>query len=430
MSFWEGIYFLSATAMLFLVTGRLRVVRNSSLSPRLVQLIYLVKVATGLVLAALYHYYYRNSDIHRYLSDGIIIGQVFFEDPLTYFKILLSVDMQSPEVQATLQNLNHWSRVHHYGLFNDNMTIVRFNALLYPFTGGNIAVHTAVVNFLSLFGIMGLIRAFEKNGIRNHQVLVALFLFPEVLLWSSGLLKEGLLFMAMGGYVFVFFQWIGRSFAWRYVLVFALSFALGLIIKPYVLLCMIPGSLTVVLNRAFPKLGLGKALVFVFVLGVAGLFLLDLVGIDVPNNIYQKQQDFLLLAPESGSFFQSFALEPNWTSLLLHAPEALWNTFSRPMPWNAHNLISWIPAIENLLVLVLLFLAVIFPSREIGKRKELLVFSVLFVLILFLVVGWVTPISGALVRYKVPGLPFLLVSLYLLVDQKRLQEGIRKILGK
>ena len=50
----------------------------------------------------------------------------------------------------------------------------------------------------------------------------------------------------------------------------------------------------------------------------------------------------------------------------------------------------------------------------------MILFCLSIVLLLFTLIGLITPIMGAIVRYKVPGLPFLLIFLLLLLDKEKL----------
>jgi hypothetical protein len=48
-------------------------------------------------------------------------------------------------------------------------------------------------------------------------------------------------------------------------------------------------------------------------------------------------------------------------------------------------------------------------------RQPLVPFCITFVVVLFVLSGIATPVVGALVRYKVPALPFLVIALLLVV---------------
>ncbi|MCC6541585.1 MAG: hypothetical protein IT225_05150, partial [Flavobacteriales bacterium] len=55
-----------------------------------------------------------------------------------------------------------------------------------------------------------------------------------------------------------------------------------------------------------------------------------------------------------------------------------------------------------------------------GVDKALLASLLGYVTLLALVIGWTTPVMGAVVRYRTPLLPFLLIAGLLLLDRTRL----------
>ena len=50
------------------------------------------------------------------------------------------------------------------------------------------------------------------------------------------------------------------------------------------------------------------------------------------------------------------------------------------------------------------------------ELKNMLWFCITFTLLLFIIIGTTTPVSGALVRYKVPALPFLAIAILTFLD--------------
>ena len=77
-----------------------------------------------------------------------------------------------------------------------------------------------------------------------------------------------------------------------------------------------------------------------------------------------------------------------------------------------------LPLIESTLILVLALIVMFrFISKKIRlKRKDnmyILGFSS-FTLLLYTLIGITTPVIGALVRYKIPGTLFLILSIYIL----------------
>ena len=102
--------------------------------------------------------------------------------------------------------MNFWSRSYNFGLINDNQTIIRFNALIQFFSFGNYQIHNILFNLLSFTGLLAIWKFFKtKFEVKKWMLLLSLFLFPTVLLWTSGVLKESILIFALGFFLYFFF---------------------------------------------------------------------------------------------------------------------------------------------------------------------------------------------------------------------------------
>jgi len=81
-------------------------------------------------------------------------------------------------------------------------------------------------------------------------------------------------------------------------------------------------------------------------------------------------------------------------------------------------------AAENVLLLMIPLIALRYmrPWRAIDHSSLLFFFS--FVLLLALLIGWTVPVVGALVRYRIPLLPFVSFIALLIMDPQRLPRWI------
>jgi predicted cation transporter len=104
-------------------------------------------------------------------------------------------------------------------------------------------------------------------------------------------------------------------------------------------------------------------------------------------------------------------------------PEALFNTTIRPLPSDRGSWLK-IPAfIENIVLFFGLLLITLFARRKLNKRIKRLVWSLfVFAFLVFVVVGWTTPVLGAIVRYKVPAVLALGIVGLLLIDFYKIQK--------
>jgi hypothetical protein len=138
------------------------------------------------------------------------------------------------------------------------------------------------------------------------------------------------------------------------------------------------------------------------------------VSYNTDTSRFKMQTDL----PRAGSLLKVDFLQPNLKSFLKATPKAFFTVLFRPFPWEAKNPMFFLPAMENLLF-ILLLLAIIFFRGKIS-HPAIFGFCISFSLLLLLVIGLTTPVLGALVRYRIAAQPFLLIALLMLIDRTKL----------
>ena len=138
----------------------------------------------------------------------------------------------------------------------------------------------------------------------------------------------------------------------------------------------------------------------------------------------------LKMLQPTGSAITLNRLMPSYSSVIKLLPEAFINVFFRPFIFDVENLFSLLACIENCALLALLLLLIFTFKMPDEKAKLMISFSVLFVFTLYTLVGLTTPVLGAAVRYKVPALPFLLISIFLFYDYGILRQRFRSLFSK
>lgn len=209
-------------------------------------------------------------------------------------------------------------------------------------------------------------------------------------------------------------------------------------IKFYVLIAFVPAIACYMLVA---KTKWKSIIVYPAVLLTFGLLALNAKHIpphiDMVKILERKQQDFKRLAEwqNAGSEFELTDIDQSIMGIVKVIPEGLLNCFVRPLPHNAKSVLYYPAILENLLVLLLLSILIytsikknISPSNAEAKNFILLCF--VFTLLLFTIIGITTPVAGALVRYKVPALPFLLGGMLLLLQNNRFLQSIEMDLEK
>lgn len=121
-----------------------------------------------------------------------------------------------------------------------------------------------------------------------------------------------------------------------------------------------------------------------------------------------------LVTPPSETYVDVEPIDHRFSQLLKNTPAALFNVFFRPLPTDGGSNFKYLSFIENLLFLAFLAIVIIQRRTLTGPEKSWFFFLAISALILVLIIGWTTPIIGALVRYKVASHLLLLLAVFIL----------------
>jgi hypothetical protein len=389
----------------------------------------LLKVLAGTALWAVYTYVYPDratADVFKYFDDSAVMFSALPDRPGDYLRMLFSVDNDQPWFdQQYYGRMNNWYRQWESNLHNDAHTVIRFNAVVRLISFGEFHVHTVVAAFLALTGMLALYRAFVGAlAGRERALAISLFLLPTVLFWASGAIKESLLFFGLGLLLHQFRRFLAgeRSVAGLALGLFGLVLLFHL--KFYVLMSLLPALGVMLWARMFGAARPWMAGAVVFG-GFAALALLSsrLPGdVNILEVLMWKQRDFIGLAraTASGSFVQPPPLEATPWGFVRLVPYALVNTFLGPVVHPSGGILGLLSAAENIALLPLLLVPFLFRRSWRQVDGVLLVALAGYCLVLACVIGWTTPVMGALVRYRAPLYPFLCIVSLLLLDQERL----------
>jgi len=387
---------------------------------------FLLKVFFSFSLLYLYSNIYTDrstADVFKYFDDAEILYENFKDDPVVYLQMLSGINDDSELHRAVYEDsCKYWVKAFDYRLFNDNRTIIRFNALLFPFSGGNIYSHSVIMAFLSFLGGYLLFLFFHRKIEINKIVLYfSVFCIPSFLIWTSGLLKEGLVMAGLGLFLFQLQKSVER-FSLLRLFQILLSILILALTKYYVLFVIIPASVSYVFACKNGKIL--KSFIVIHCISFTFLLMNYYVFQIFPffETIATKQNDFIKMSEalgNVGSFMDVPFLEGTPFEFLKAIPQAIYASFFRPTLWEVHNFLALIPAFENMVILLLLILMVKYRDKNKHFSPEILL-SISFVILLFILSGLATPVIGALVRYKAPGLPFLTISVLWYIDLQKI----------
>lgn len=374
---------------------------------------FLLRILGGLSIWAVYtyHYSYREtSDAFRYFDDAMLIYGTLQDEPGLYFRFLFGINLDDPALEPLFEKFRGWHSSYTYGIANDNPTVIRANAIVALFSMGYYHVHTVFMAFFSLIGLTGIYR-FLAPLVSSYKkwLYAAIMLMPTIWFWGSGVLKEPLLILFTG---LLLSSLPGlRLFSFRSILVMLLSAAGLFFMKPYTILAMIPGLITYLVllfsgnGRSWLKAALVHVLFLLAALNSSWFFR----GGDFLHIMNRKRTDFYNVAEAYNAGSTIDIPESNtFPELIKNAPGAMFRAYLRPHLLEVKSVFYLGNALENLLTAFLLAGTVLalFCFREVRLRPEFLL-ALSFILILGVLIGSVVPVLGAVVRYKLPALPFI-----------------------
>lgn len=419
---------LGYTSIFLYLIHKLPFFQTEGISRRTLSGIFLLKISAGIAMWALYTFYYPDratADIFKFFDDSKVMYNALWTDPGDYFKMLFGYQNDNELFNERYYRvMNNWYREYESNLKNDAHTMIRWNAVVQLFSFGHYNVHAVFMCFLSLVGLTALFKVFREK-VKSPLLVFAVFLLPSLLFWSSGVLKEGLLIFGMGLVVWNYFKLLNGCIKW-YDMLFAFG---GLILLFYLKIYVLAAMAISFVAYAWARKDTGwKAFGKFSIVGISivllGLNLHHIVpGYNVMELLALKQKDFIGLAThlKAGSQITVAPLEPNVWSFLRNSPEALYISLCEPWFFNFNSPFMLLSGLENLLVLLCISTAIFFRKKWQDLDQALFWFCLFFVVIMFLLIGWTTVVSGAVVRYKIPAMPFLLFMLLLLVDTHKIR---------
>ena len=426
---------LAYVAFFAFLICKLKFFKKLGVAPKWLLMLFAVKIIAAISLFGVYHFAYgdvKNGDVNKYHNGGLVLYSAIADNPLDYLKMVSGICADEPQLEPYYDKTDHWYKAWNYGLLNDNRTIMRYDAVLNLFTFGNVYLNLIISAFVAFVGAYFLALSMLKfaKG-RRKIVVVSAFLIPSVVFWSSSIMKECLVMFSLGILVYSWFS-LCEKFKFKYLTVALLSSVLLFLAKFYVLMALLPGLALFCIPS---RLGAKKLLVSfagVFAVIVTLFFFSgNIFGYDLVDTIVNKQHDFVNMvnteANYAGSNIKIKELEPTFVSFASALVPAYVNVILRPFITEANSFLKLFCCFENIIFLLVFIYMCIRFKRVDNEQFKYILFMLSFLLIHYALIGMTTPNIGALVRYKIPVMPFLLFSMLLCTNFDRLKNLLSRI---
>ena len=412
----EYLLFASYLILFAWLVTKIRFFTNSGLSHPQIIIIFLLKIMAGIFYGWIGLYYGNMAqmvDTWGYHYNSLQEYRLLQTDPHEYFTNLF----HNPYKEGLLNFLD--STNSYWNDLKGNF-FIKVLSIFNVFSFGHYYVNVIFYSFISLIGPMAIFRV--MNDVfpgKKITVMLAAFLVPSFIYWTSGIHKEGLIFLGISFIIYsIYFSLKERRATVKRILLIASGLLILLLLRNFLLFLILPAVIAWLLAYRWPKYTLA-VFVAVYIFSITVFFTARYIQprFDFPQAVVTKQQDFLKL--RGGSAVPMNLLEPNAISFLKNVPQALNLSTIRPYPGDVKHLLSLAAAVE-INLLLLMFLIFLFFRKNTLKSKQLIYFCVFFGFTLLLTIGFTVNNLGAIVRYRSIIFPLLIIPMASQIDWKRL----------
>lgn len=428
------IAFAAYLLIYLILLKKLRFFRESGLSSHIQIAFFLLRISFGLVLTGLYTIYYDNpskADIYRYFNDAQVINNVLPKDIVAWLKIVTGLGLHDADVYRWLLDTQNFSHPATDPVTN-NQFIIRTISLMSIPGLGNIYVTTLLFNCITFTLLIYMYKMFYSFKKEHAKVsMLVLFLMPSFVFWSSGLLKEqialwGFLLGAVG-----FINMLTHKQV-RYVSLLHLLIGIYLLVmvKWFLLVCAALSVIVWLLLRFYPVNF--KSIVIGILAG--GMMMYSVIQSGWIENVCSlmitKRVEFVTLAKSERVHLLPLADIPlnSCVDLIKATPVVIAQAMAAPFPYFTHSTLHVLAGVEWFFYLFFLFFSMIRYGRIPEKTKtHLIIAYMVFVLSTLFIIGFVSPITGAIVHYRIFSVTALWLIWVNLVDLAKVKYDFMSV---
>ncbi len=356
-------------------------------------------------------------DTWAYHYESIQEFYLLKSDPAEFFKSLFRNNYDNGYTNFLVTKDSWWND------FKGNF-FIKILSIFNLLSLGNYYTNLIFFSFLSMFGPLAIFRVMkEEFPGKKIPVLLATFLVPSFLYWTSGLHKDGLIFTGIALVVYSFYFGLKeKQFKAGRVCTILLGMFMVLALRNFLLLPLLGGLFTWTMAHRLQKHHLRT-----FFIVYTGFLFVFFTGkyihprFDFPKVLAIKQGEFRSLG--GGSAVNVAALEPSVKSFILQAPQAFTLSILRPFPTDVRHLLSLAAAVEINILILFFLIFLVWRTRE-RTINPFLLFCLFFSFSVLMIIGYSVNVVGAIVRYRSIILPFLIVPMAAYIDWKKINDLI------
>ena len=380
---------------------------------------------------SIYLFYYGGGDTMTYFRGSRALGRLLLQDFSKGFAILFNTDSyynsySSFDLKSGFPDPTYF--------FNKNTFLVcRLSAPLFLLGSKNYLITSFLTSVFSYIGVWKFYRLVNilYPGYSKAFAYIILFM-PSLIFWGGGIMKDSYMLGATCWITYSFYYvFIARKKTFWNICALAFNLAMILACKPYIFISLLPGFLIWANNSYLKNIKntIIRVLVFpafILIFIVSGVFIFNRLSGSMGvygslNGAIKKaqitQDDLLNEYHYGGNNYKLNRIDGTVGGLLRSAPLATFTALFRPLPWEIGSPTMVVSAIENTILILFVLYSVIriglFKFFRLTFSDPFLIYCLIFSLFFAFGVGIAGTNFGALVRYKIPLIPFFFSFIYI-----------------
>lgn len=412
----EHLFFAAYLVLFSWLITKVPFYKNSGLTPAQLIIIFLLKVIAGIFYGWIGVYYGNLAqmvDTWMFHYEGLEGYELLLSSPGDFFSSLFKNNYR--QYGGFFSSENSWWNDLHNNFF---IMVVSFMNLL---SFGNYYINVIFFSFLTFYGPIAIYRVMRNVfPTRELAVILATFLLPSFIYWTSGIHKDGFVFVGFSLIIYnTYFALTSKDFNLKRLLLIFLGVILILSLRNYLLVIFLPAVVAWILAEKIQ----GKPLVVfscLYLLFAIAFFSLKYISpkLNLPQAVANKQQSFLKL--KGGTPVPVTVLQPTLAGFVKNMPEAISLSLLRPYPSDVNHLLS-LAASTEINILLFCFVLFIVWRKKNQPITPFLLFCLFFSFSVLLTIGYTVNFLGSIVRYRSIVLPLLIIPMMASIDWSKLQ---------
>ncbi len=401
------------------------------------------KMIGALGYASIYLFYYKDGDTISFFKAIRHTFGLFLNDPSQFFSFIFSPSAPYPDVLF-------WpvifDEVYYITVGSASLTTIKICSFINLFCCNSFIPLTLVIAFLSYLFVWKAFMLFvELYPYLEKKLVIAFLMIPSVIFWGSCIGKDSIMLSAIMFFFVCYHQLFikKRNFISNMIYLVMSAYILSSI-RGFMLFTIVPSALLMTAiyyrNSLKDRFMRFVALPVFLVVAIGGsFFLIKSIGSAVSTysmeSLEKKAQGFRSWhTTQGGSSYSLGDDDFSMTGMLKKSPMAIAIALFGPFFWQIRNPVMLMSGVESLIFLFFFvktfFNARIYRAYNILFRDYIIMFCIPFILIMALAVGLTSFNYGALVRYKIPLLPFLALLIIVVEHRLKTKKAVTKRLKK